>query len=202
MECGKTNDHDLWVGRQVGGTYDGSPLFLCKVCGAYASAQCKALKRPCTRSWGGRRNGFVRFMGGRHPCLKNVLIEGQRCISAADVATGVRSCARHNIYWARSSEGGIKRPSSRKVGGHMAGQTELSPPAKVIKVASFRPGEPASSGYPPVLPPVGQEEDWPDDFGAGPEDDFGIDSRYSGPGQGPPQDDGLSPGEEAEFFGT
>ena len=152
VECGKSNDHDLWVGRQVGGAYDGSPLFMCKVCGAYASAQCKALKRPCTRSWGGRRNGFVRFMGGRHPCLNNVLIEGQRCITAADVASGVRSCVRHNIYGAKSSEGGIKRPTSRRVGGVMAGQTEQSPPAKVTKVVTFRPGEPAGSGLPPVLP--------------------------------------------------
>ena len=39
IECGKANDHDLWVGRQVGGAYAGSPMFMCKNGGAYASAQ-------------------------------------------------------------------------------------------------------------------------------------------------------------------
>ena len=51
--CGKENKHELWVGRILGGTYEGSPLFICKICGAYASSQCKSLKKTCPKEWGG-----------------------------------------------------------------------------------------------------------------------------------------------------
>jgi hypothetical protein len=186
IECGKGNDHDLWVGRQVGGAYDGSPMFMCKNCGAYASAQCKALKKVCTRSWGGRHNGYRRFMRGEHPCLPKVLIEGQRVITPSDVTPGVRSCARHEVYWSKSSEGGKKRPPSIR-----------GPPGREFKV----PRQDVSQGSagagargPPRIPPVGDEEDWPDEFGAGPDDGYGF-------GPGSPPDDGLGIGGDAEFFG-
>ncbi len=83
---------------------------MCKECGADASSQSKTLKKPCPREWGGlhngRRNGYNRFMAGKHPCLAKVLIEGQRAVTAADMAEGVRSCARHEVYWSHSSERG------------------------------------------------------------------------------------------------
>ena len=81
IACGGTHDHGLWVGRQVGGAYDGSPLFICRNCGAYAAAQCKALGKQCTKSWGGRRTGLCRFYAGKHPCLSQVLVERQRAIA-------------------------------------------------------------------------------------------------------------------------
>jgi exonuclease III len=109
-KCGQSNGHDLWVGRQVGGSYGGSPLFICRGCGAYAAAQCKALKHKCARAWGGRRNGCNRFFAGKHPCLSKVLIEGQRPTTTADVDSGVRSCSRHTGIWGQASVGGAKRP--------------------------------------------------------------------------------------------
>ncbi len=58
----QVNGHDLWVGRRVGGTFDGCTLFMCRGCGAYASVKCKKLKNGCPRLWMGRRNGHNRFM--------------------------------------------------------------------------------------------------------------------------------------------
>ncbi len=71
VECGKANNHELWVGRQVGGAYAGSPMFICNNCGACASAQCNTRKKPCSRSSGVRRYRHARFMGGRHLRLKD-----------------------------------------------------------------------------------------------------------------------------------
>jgi exonuclease III len=109
IACGGTHGHALWVGRQVGGAYDGSPLFMCRSCGAYATAQCKALKKPCTRSWGGRLNGYNRFMVGKHPCLPKVLVEGQRSISDFEAGGGLLPVSRCSAHGASMSEGGIKR---------------------------------------------------------------------------------------------
>ncbi len=167
---------------------------MCKDCGAYASSQCKTLKKPCPREWGGlrngRRNGYNRFMAGKHPCLAKVLIEGQRAITAADIAEGVRSCARHEVYWSHSSEGGVKRPVSWRDTGqgplptHALGSGSGTPcgssPGKVRRMGHEAQVDPR---------PVGLEEAWPDEFGRSEE----VADEVA--------DEGLEQWELLEFFG-
>jgi hypothetical protein len=109
---GHAQGHELWVGRQVGGQYDGSPVFMCRGCGAYASLQCKQLKAACSSEWGGRRNGHKRFMAGKHPCLPRVTIEGHRATELADLTAGVASCERHSVFWSHASVGGRRRAAA------------------------------------------------------------------------------------------
>jgi len=65
--CGQAQGHDLWVGRQVGGNFEGSPLFMCRGCGAYASVQCKQLKSECLAQWGGAPQRSQPVHGGQAP---------------------------------------------------------------------------------------------------------------------------------------
>ncbi len=117
-------------------------MFMCRQRGAYASAQCKQLKKECTSTWGGRRHGNNRFMDGKHPCLPKVIIEGQRCTNELDFSSGASSCARHEAVWAKVSKGGLTR-SVPSVG---RSAPVVPPPACPV------PGEPCARGVrdPPI----------------------------------------------------
>ena len=52
----------------------------------------------------------------------------------------------------------------------------------------------------PHIPPVGDDEGWPDEFGAGPDADFDIGIGGSGPGS--LMEEGLGLWEADDFFGT
>jgi hypothetical protein len=165
--------HELWVGRRVGGTLDGAPLFMCRGCGLFASVKCKGLKDQCPREWGGRSNGHKRFMDGRHPGLANVLIEGQRVTTPMDFETGVKALARRGAYWAHASEGGLKRGAP--IGGGLAGKgLALSgeaggPPLKAGRVAlPCCPGVEAGASD-PFPEPEGHGDDWMGGLGRPPE---------------------------------
>ena len=148
IACGGTHDHGLWVGRQVGGAYDGSPLFMCRACGAYATAQCKALKKPCTRLWGARLTGYNRFMAGKHPCLSKVLVEGQRSVSDFEAGGGLLPVSRGTPHGAGLSEGGVVRV--------LVGRSNRlhSQVVRPVPEVSSPPGGSQGSGYHAPSPPV------------------------------------------------
>jgi len=105
----------LLAGR-LGGVLDGAPLFMCKGCGAYASAKCVSIKQRCPQVWGGRKHGYNRFLSGKHPCLPKVLVEGCRAVVPDDFAVGIFSCMQHECFDG-ASVGGIRQapPQVRRV---------------------------------------------------------------------------------------
>jgi hypothetical protein len=118
---GNAKGHSMMVGRQLGGALDGAPMFMCKACGAYATAKCVSIKLPCPNLWGGRRTGFNRFMSGKHPCLPKVLVEGQRPVSETDLQVGLGSCKEHNDVWKGASFGARGRREGLRSGLHLDG---------------------------------------------------------------------------------
>ena len=143
--------------------------------------------------WGGRKNGHNRVFDGKHPGLKEVLSEGQRCTTDLDFAQGGKAFRAKEAFWDFASEGGVAQeprkgnPGSscsqgsevdlRAVGGR--GGQPLSAKGVAKSIAPLRPrsGTKGCLTNPAVGGPAGPSEPkghevgegaWPGDFGRPP----------------------------------
>ncbi len=180
---------------------------MCRGCGHFASVKCKGLKDRCPKVWGGRKNGHNRFFDGKHPGLKEVLIEGQRCTTDLDFAEGERAFLAKEAFWDFASEGGLAQKSQRGNPGGSGPQGSPGSGGKPKVALRARPkakvdGPAAAAGACPVHPgPEGHEvdeADWPDGVGRPPggADDGGVWDEVE-----VEVDDGWAAGEVAAFFG-
>ena len=77
----------LLAGR-LGGVLDGAPLFMCKGCGAYASAKCVTIKQRCPLMWGGRKMATTGFsVESTRVCPRFLLkVAGPSCLMISPLA--------------------------------------------------------------------------------------------------------------------